>query len=132
MPFSSMGKGYLTSNIDANTKLVSTDFRSSVPRFSPENRKANQALVDLVSSFAKQKNATPAQITLAWLLTKKPWIVPIPGTTKLERLEENIGAVAVGLTPDDLRELDASTAKIPVYGDRYPTALEQMTDRRAA
>jgi aryl-alcohol dehydrogenase-like predicted oxidoreductase len=127
-----MGKGYLTSNIDANTKLVSTDFRSSVPRFSPENRKANQALVDLVSSFAKQKNATPAQITLAWLLTKKPWIVPIPGTTKLERLEENIGAVAVGLTPDDLRELDASTAKIPVYGDRYPTALEQMTDRRAA
>ena len=105
VPFSPLGKGFLTGKIDADTKFDSTDFRSTVPRFSPENRKANQALVDLVTSFAEQKNATPAQIALAWLLAKKPWIVPIPGTTKLARLEENLGAAKVKLTPDDVRSL---------------------------
>ena len=129
VPFSPLGKGFLTGSITETTQFDPEDNRGSFPRFSPEARKANQALVDLIAAFAAKKNATSAQIALAWLLAQKPWIVPIPGTTKLERLEENIGAVAVELTPDDLRELDASTAKIPVYGDRYPAALEQMTNR---
>src|SRR5205085_115861 len=129
VPFSPLGKGFLTGTITENTQFDQEDNRGSFPRFSPEARKANQALVDLIAAFAAKKNATSAQIALAWLLARKPWIVPIPGTTKLERLEENIGAVAVELTPDDLRELDASTARIPVYGDRYPRALEQMTNR---
>src|SRR5881275_764351 len=120
VPFSPLGKGFLTGKIDANTKFDSTDFRSSVPRFSPENRKANQALVDLVSSFAAQRRVTPAQIALAWLLAKKPWIVPIPGTTKLARLEENLGAAAVELTPNDVRALEDGSSKIKLEGARYP------------
>ena len=129
VPFSPLGKGFLTGSITENTQFDPEDNRGSFPRFSPEARRANQALVDLIASFAAKKNATSAQIALAWLLAQKPWIVPIPGTAKLHRLEENIGAVAVELTPDDLRELDAATAKIPVHGDRYPAALEQMTNR---
>ncbi|HWT65358.1 MAG TPA: aldo/keto reductase [Terracidiphilus sp.] len=129
VPFSPLGKGFLTGAITENTQFDPEDNRGSFPRFSPEARKANQALVDLIASFAAKKNATSAQIALAWLLAQKNWIVPIPGTAKLQRLEENIGAVSVELTPDDLRELDAATAKIPVYGDRYPAALEQMTNR---
>jgi aryl-alcohol dehydrogenase-like predicted oxidoreductase len=129
VPFSPLGKGFLTGAITENTQFDPEDNRGSFPRFSPEARKANQALVDLIASFATKKNATSAQIALAWLLAQKTWIVPIPGTAKLKRLEENIGAVSVELTPDDLRELDAATAKIPVYGDRYPAALEQMTNR---
>ena len=120
VPFSPLGKGFLTGKIDANTKFDSADFRSSVPRFSPENRKANQALVDLVSSFAVQRKVTPGQIALAWLLTKKPWIVPIPGTTKLARLEENLGGAAVELTPDDVRTLEDASGKIALQGARYP------------
>ena len=129
VPFSPLGKGFLTGAITENTQFDPEDNRGSFPRFSPEARKANQALVDLIASFAAKKHATSAQVALAWLLAQKPWIVPIPGTARLQRLEENIGAVAVELTPDDLRELDAATAKIPVYGDRYPAALEQMTNR---
>jgi aryl-alcohol dehydrogenase-like predicted oxidoreductase len=129
VPFSPLGKGFLTGSITEKTQFDLKDNRGSFPRFSPEARKANQALVDLIAAFAAKKNATSAQIALAWLLAQKPWIVPIPGTAKLQRLEENIGAVAVELTPEDLRELDAATAKIPVYGDRYPAALEQMTNR---
>ena len=129
VPFSPLGKGFLTGAITENTQFDPEDNRGSFPRFSPEARKANQALVDLIASFAAKKDATSAQVALAWLLAQKPWIVPIPGTARLQRLEENIGAVAVELTPDDLRELDAATAKIPVYGDRYPAALEQMTNR---
>ena len=129
VPFSPLGKGFLTGSITENTHFDPEDNRGSFPRFSPEALKANRALVDLIASFAAKKNATSAQIALAWLLAQKPWIVPIPGTAKLQRLEENIGAVDVELTPDDLRELDAATAKIPVYGDRYPAALEQMTNR---
>jgi len=129
VPFSPLGKGFLTGSITENTQFDPEDNRGSFPRFSPEARRANQALVDLIASFAAKKNTTSAQIALAWLLAQKPWIVPIPGTAKLHRLEENIGAVAVELTPDDLRELDAATAKIPVHGDRYPAALEQMTNR---
>jgi aryl-alcohol dehydrogenase-like predicted oxidoreductase len=129
VPFSPLGKGFLTGSITENTLFDPEDNRGSFPRFSPEARKANQALVDLIATFAAKKHATSAQIALAWLLAQKPWIVPIPGTARLQRLEENIGAVAVELTPDDLRELDAATAKIPVYGDRYPAALEQMTNR---
>ncbi len=129
VPFSPLGKGFLTGAITENTQFDPEDNRGSFPRFSPEARKANQALVDLIATFAAKKNATSAQIALAWLLAQKPWIVPIPGTAKLQRLEENIGAVAVELTPDDLCELDAATAKIPVRGDRYPAALEQMTNR---
>jgi len=129
VPFSPLGKGFLTGAITENTQFDPEDNRGSFPRFSPEARKANQALVDLIATFAAKKNATSAQIALAWLLAQKPWIVPIPGTAKLQRLEENIGAVAIELTPDDLRELDAATAKITVYGDRYPAALEQMTNR---
>jgi len=129
VPFSPLGKGFLTGSITENTQFDPEDNRGSFPRFSPEARKANQALVDLIATFAAKKNATSAQVALAWLLAQKPWIVPIPGTTRLQRLEENIGAVAVELTPEDLREIDAATAKIPVYGDRYPAVLEQMTNR---
>ena len=129
VPFSPLGKGFLTGAITENTLFDPEDNRGSFPRFSPEARKTNQALVDLIATFAAKKNATSAQIALAWLLAQKPWIVPIPGTAKLQRLEENIGAIAVELTQEDLRELDAETAKIPVYGDRYPAALEQMTNR---
>jgi len=129
VPFSPLGKGFLTGSITENTQFDPADNRGSFPRFSPEALKANQALVALIATFAAKKNATSAQIALAWLLAQKPWIVPIPGTARLQRLEENIGAADVELTPDDLRELDAATAKIPVYGDRYPAALEQMTNR---
>ena len=129
VPFSPLGKGFLTGKIDANTKFDSTDFRSSVPRFSPENRKANQALVDLVASFAAQWKVTPAQIALIWLLAKKPWIVPIPGTTKLARLEENIGAATVELTADDVRALEVASSKIKLEGARYPKFHEQLVGR---
>jgi aryl-alcohol dehydrogenase-like predicted oxidoreductase len=129
VPFSPLGKGFLTGKINENTTFDSTDFRNLVPRFTPEARKANQALVDLIGKFAEQKNATPAQIALAWVLAQKPWIVPIPGTTKLHRLEENIGAVEVELTPDDLREIDSATSQISVQGARYPESLNRMTGR---
>ena len=129
VPFSPLGKGFLTGKIDANTKFDSTDFRSSVPRFNPENRKANQALVDLVASFAAQWKVTPAQIALIWLLAKKPWIVPIPGTTKLARLEENIGAATVELTADDVRALEVASSKIKLEGARYPKFHEQLVGR---
>src|SRR6201998_2671407 len=128
VPYSPLGKGFLAGKIDETTTFDSSDFRNTVPRFSAENRKANQALVDLLGRIAKNKDATPAQIALAWLLAQKPWIVPIPGTTKLERLEENIGAVAIQLTPDDLREIDGAASKITVQGARYPEKLEQMTN----
>jgi aryl-alcohol dehydrogenase-like predicted oxidoreductase len=127
VPFSPLGKGFLTGKIDENTKFDKSDFRNIVPRFTPEARKANQALVDLLSQVARQKKATPAQIALAWLLAQKPWIVPIPGTTKLARLEENIGAAAISLTAGDLREIDQAASKIAVQGDRYPEALEKRT-----
>jgi aryl-alcohol dehydrogenase-like predicted oxidoreductase len=129
VPYSPLGKGFLTGKMDENTKLDPTDFRSTLPRFTPEAMKANQALVNLLGSIAARKKATPAQIALAWLLAQKPWIVPIPGTTKLNRLEENIGAAAIQLTPDDLREIDSSASKIAVQGARYPEKLEQMTGR---
>jgi aryl-alcohol dehydrogenase-like predicted oxidoreductase len=129
VPFSPLGKGFLTGTITEETQFDQEDNRGSFPRFSAEARKANRGLVDLIAAFAAQRNATSAQITLAWLLAQKPWIVPIPGTTKLERLEENIGAVAIELTANDLRELDAATAKITVQGARYPEELEQMTYR---
>jgi len=129
VPFSPLGKGFLTGLITEDTKFDAEDNRGSFPRFSPEARKANRALVDLIATFAAKKRATSAQIALAWLLAQKPWIVPIPGTTRLERLEENIGAAAVELTADDVNELDAATAKITVQGDRYPEALERMTNR---
>jgi len=129
VPFSPLGKGFLTGKITENTKFDSTDFRNIVPRFTPEARKANQALVDLLSNIAERKKATPAQIALAWLLAQRSWIVPIPETTKLHRLEENLGALAVKLTPDDLREIDSASSKIKVEGARYPERLEQMTGR---
>ncbi|MBL8203009.1 MAG: aldo/keto reductase [Blastocatellia bacterium] len=129
VPFSPLGKGFLTGKIDENTTFDSTDFRNIVPRFSPEARKANQAVVDLIVKVAAQKNATPAQIALAWVLAQKPWIVPIPGTTKLHRLQENNGAAAVELTPDDLREIDEATAQITVQGARYPEALQKLVGR---
>jgi aryl-alcohol dehydrogenase-like predicted oxidoreductase len=129
VPFSPLGKGFLTGTINEDTKFDKTDFRNIVPRFTPEARKANQALVDLLSKFAEQKKATPAQIALAWLLVQKPWIVPIPGTTKLHRLEENIGATAVELTPDDLRQIDDAASNIPVQGARYPENLQKMVNR---
>jgi aryl-alcohol dehydrogenase-like predicted oxidoreductase len=129
VPFSPLGKGFLTGKIDENTKFASNDFRNIVPRFTPEARKANQALVDLLGTIAKRKRATPAQIALAWLLAQKPWIVPIPGTTKLARLEENIGAVAIALTADDLREIESAAAKITVQGARYPEHLEKLVGR---
>jgi len=127
VPYSPLGKGFLTGKIDENAKFDSTDFRSKLPRFTPEALKANQALIELLGRIAKRKNATPAQIALAWLLAQKPWIVPIPGTTKLARLEENIGAVAIQLTSDDLREIDSASSKIKVEGARYPEAIEKMT-----
>ena len=129
VPFSPLGKGFLTGKIDEHTAFNSADFRNIVPRFTPENRKANQAFVDWLTKFAQRKKATPAQIALAWLLAQKPWIVPIPGTTKLHRLEENIGAASIALTPDDLREIDRAASQITVQGARYPEQLEQMTGR---
>jgi aryl-alcohol dehydrogenase-like predicted oxidoreductase len=129
VPFSPLGKGFLTGKINEQTKFDSADFRNTVPRFNPENRKANQTLVDLLSRFAEQKKAPPAQIALAWLLAKKPWIVPIPGTTKLHRLEENLGAAEVELTPEDLREIESASSNIKVEGARYPERLEQMSGR---
>ncbi len=129
VPFSPLGRGFLTGKISEETKFEKSDIRNVVPRFTAENRKANQALVDMLGRFAQQKKATPAQIALAWLLAQKPWIVPIPGTTKLHRLEENIGAVNVELSPDDLRELDTVTSKIPVQGARYPEELQKLVGR---
>jgi aryl-alcohol dehydrogenase-like predicted oxidoreductase len=129
VPYSPLGKGFLTGKMDESTQLDSSDFRSILPRFTPEAMKANRALVDLLGAIAEQKKATPAQIALAWLLTQKPWIVPIPGTTKLSRLEENIGAAAVELTQDDLREIEEAAAKITVQGARYPEHIEKMTGR---
>jgi aryl-alcohol dehydrogenase-like predicted oxidoreductase len=129
VPFSPLGKGFLTGKIDENTTFDSTDFRNIVPRFTPEARKANQALVDLLRAIGEKKKAIPAQIALAWLLAQKPWIVPIPGTTKLHRLEENIGAAEIELTPDDLREIDSAASKITVQGARYPEHLERRVGR---
>jgi aryl-alcohol dehydrogenase-like predicted oxidoreductase len=129
VPYSPLGRGFLTGKMDENTKFDSTDFRSTLPRFAPEVRKANLELVALLSSIAKQKAATTAQIALAWLLAQKPWIVPIPGTTKLHRLEENIGAAAIELTVDDLRKIENAAAKIKVQGARYPESLEKITGR---
>jgi aryl-alcohol dehydrogenase-like predicted oxidoreductase len=129
VPYSPLGRGFLTGKIDENTKFDEKDFRNIVPRFTPENRKANRALVDLLAKFAEQKKATPAQIALAWLLPQKPWIVPIPGTTKLHRLKENIAAADVQLTPDDLRQLEDATSSITVQGARYPQQLQQMSGR---
>ena len=129
VPFSPLGKGFLTGKISEDTQFDKTDFRNIVPRFSSENRKANQAVVDLLGKFAQQKKATPAQIALAWLLAQKPWIVPIPGTTKLHRLEENIGAAAIELTADDLRQIDNASSKIPVQGARYPEEFQKLVGR---
>lgn len=129
VPFSPLGKGFLTGAITADTKFDSTDFRSTVPRFNEENRKANQALVDLLKSFAEQKKTTPARIALAWLLAQKPWIVPIPGTTRLQRLEENIGAIDVELTPEDLSAIDSASAQIQLAGARYPAFHEKLVGR---
>ena len=129
VPFSPLGKGFLTGKISEDTKFDKSDFRNIVPRFTPENRKANQVLVDLLTNVAQRKKATPAQIALAWLLAQKPWIVPIPGTTKLQRLEENIGAVNIELSPDDLRELDIAASKIAVQGARYPEELQKLVGR---
>jgi aryl-alcohol dehydrogenase-like predicted oxidoreductase len=129
VPYSPLGKGFLTGKIDENATFDSSDFRSTLPRFTPEALKANQALVDLLGTIAERKKATPAQIALAWLLAQRPWIVPIPGTTKLHRLDENLGAAAVELTADDLREIEAAASKITVQGARYPEHIEQMTGR---
>jgi len=129
VPYSPLGKGFLTGKIDENTQLDSSDFRNILPRFTPEAMRANRTLVDLLDSIAERKRATPAQIALAWLLAQKPWIVPIPGTTKLARLEENIGAAAVELTPDDLGDIESAASKIPVQGARYPDKIEQMAGR---
>jgi aryl-alcohol dehydrogenase-like predicted oxidoreductase len=129
VPFSPLGKGFLTGKVNETTSFDSSDIRTTIPRFTPEARKANQALVDLLGTIAAGKNATPAQIALAWLLAQKPWIVPIPGTRRLERLEENIGAVDLKLTPDDLREIETAASQIPVQGARYPEHLERLTNR---
>jgi aryl-alcohol dehydrogenase-like predicted oxidoreductase len=129
VPFSPLGRGFLTGKIDENTSFDSADFRNNLPRFTPEARKANKALVDLLGSLAVRKHVTPAQLALAWILARKPWIVPIPGTTKLQRLEENIGAAAVELTPDDLRGIDGAAAQIDVQGARYPEHLARTVDR---
>src|ERR1017187_7169688 len=129
VPFSPLGKGFLTGAINKDTQFEKNDFRNVVPRFSPENRDANQAVVDLIGRFAKQKNVTAAQVALAWILAQKPWMVPIPGTTKLHRLEENLGAVNVGLSSDELRELGAAASKIPVQGARYPEELQKLVGR---
>jgi aryl-alcohol dehydrogenase-like predicted oxidoreductase len=128
VPFSPLGRGFLTGKINQDTTFDKNDFRNLVPRFTPENRKANQALVDLLGKIAERKKATPAQIALAWILAQKPWVVPIPGTTKLPRLEENLGAAAVELTPDDLREIENATAQIRVQGERYPESLQKMVN----
>jgi aryl-alcohol dehydrogenase-like predicted oxidoreductase len=129
VPYSPLGKGFLTGKIGEDAKFDSTDFRSTLPRFTPEALKTNQALIELLGGIAERKKATPAQIALAWLLAQKPWIVPIPGTTKLHRLDENIGALSVELTPADLRNIDAAASEIAVQGARYPEKLEQMTGR---
>jgi aryl-alcohol dehydrogenase-like predicted oxidoreductase len=129
VPYSPLGRGFLTGKISGDTKFDKSDFRNIAPRFSEENRRANQAIVDLIGRFAQQKKATPAQIALAWLLAQKRWIVPIPGTTKLHRLEENLRAADLELTPEDLRELDIAASKIPVQGARYPEALQKMVGR---
>jgi len=129
VPYSPLGKGFLTGKIDESTTFDSTDFRTTLPRFTQEARKANQVMVDLLGQIAAQKKGTPAQVALAWLLAQKPWIVPIPGTTKLHRLDENNGAVALELTSDDLREIDSAAAQISVQGNRYPDKLEQLTGR---
>jgi aryl-alcohol dehydrogenase-like predicted oxidoreductase len=129
VPFSPLGRGFLTGAITENTTFDSSDFRNIVPRFTPEARKANQALVDLVRAIGERKRATPAQIALAWLLAQKPWIVPIPGTTKLGRLEENLGAASIELTADDVRDIDTAASRIAVQGARYPEHLERMTGR---
>jgi aryl-alcohol dehydrogenase-like predicted oxidoreductase len=129
VPFSPLGKGFLTGKITEDTKFDPNDFRNTVPRFNEENRKANQTLVDLIGTLAQQKNSTPAQIALAWILAQKPWIVPIPGTTKLHRLEENLGATSVELTPDDLRHLDGATSRIKAQGARYSEGAQKMIDR---
>ncbi len=127
VPYSPLGKGFLTGKMDEKTELSKGDFRSTLPRFTPEARKANQAVVDLLTSIGKQKGATPAQVALAWLLAQKPWIVPIPGTTKLSRLEENIGAASLELTADDLRQINEAASRIAIEGDRYPEHIEKMT-----
>ena len=129
VPYSPLGKGFLTGAIDENASFASADIRSTIPRFTAEARKANQALVDLLGSIAQRKNATPAQVALAWLLAQKPWIVPIPGTRRVERLDENIGAVAVELTPDDLRDIESAASQITVQGARYPEELERLSER---
>ena len=129
VPFSPLGRGYLTGKVDENTAFDSSDLRSRSPRYTPEARKANRVVIDLLARIGEQKGATPAQIALAWLLAQKPWIVPIPGSRKLERLDENIGAVAVELTPDDLQEIESAISKIKVQGDRYPESLRKMTGR---
>ena len=129
VPYSPLGKGFLTGKIDETTRFDSSDFRNTVPRFSPENRKANQAVVDLVGRIAAKKQATPAQIALAWVLAQQRWIVPIPGTTKVHRLDENLGGAAVELTPDDLREIDRAAVGISVHGERYSESSQRMIDR---
>jgi aryl-alcohol dehydrogenase-like predicted oxidoreductase len=129
VPYSPLGKGFLTGKVDETATFDSSDIRSRIPRFTPEARKANWGLIDLIAKFGEQKGTTPAQIALAWLLAQKPWIVPIPGSRKLEHLDENIGAVAVELTPDDLREIEAALAKITVQGDRYPKEMARMSGR---
>jgi len=129
VPFSPLGKGFLTGKIDENTKFDATDFRNVVPRFTPEARKANQAVVDLLTAIAARLKATPAQVALAWLLAQKPWIVPIPGTTKLHRLEENLGGATLELTPDDLREINAAADKLTLQGARYPEHLQKLIGR---
>jgi len=129
VPFSPLGKGFLTGKIDENTKFDSSDFRNIVPRFSPEARRANQSMIELLTKIAEQKNATPAQVALAWLLAQKPWIVPIPGTTKLHRLEENIGSLDIEFTADELREIDDASSQIKVEGERYPEHLQKLVGR---
>jgi aryl-alcohol dehydrogenase-like predicted oxidoreductase len=129
VPFSPLGRGFLTGKIDENTTFASVDIRSRLPRYTPEARKANRVVIDLLARIGEQKGATPAQIALAWLLAQKSWIVPIPGSRKLERLDENLGALAVELTPDDLREIESAISKITVQGARYPEELEQQTNR---
>jgi aryl-alcohol dehydrogenase-like predicted oxidoreductase len=129
VPFSPLGKGFLTGAIKEDTQFDKTDFRNVVPRFTPENRKTNQALVDLLSKFGQQKKATPAQIAIAWILAQKPWMVPIPGTTKVQRLEENLGAAKVKLTPEDLRQIDEAASQITLVGERYPEAAQRMINR---
>jgi aryl-alcohol dehydrogenase-like predicted oxidoreductase len=129
VPYSPLGRGYLTGKMDENTEFAATDFRSGLPRFTPEARKANRALVDLLTAIGSRRQATPAQIALAWLLAQKPWIVPIPGTTKVSRLEENLGAAEIQLTAEDLREIDTAAAEITVQGARYPEHLQKLVGR---